>query len=135
MLRKSLLPKILGAVALLAASTGAMAGDYVYGRVVTVEPHFSISFGSGRHHDGFRIMYEVGGQHYWTHSHRRPGHVIWVPRPVVHHVHHHKYRHHYRHDWNDRWNDRWDGRWDGHRDDRRDGWRDGRGDWKDRHYR
>lgn len=124
MLRKSLLPKILGAVALLAASTGVMANDgYVYGRVVTVEPHFSISFGSGRHHDGFRIMYEVGGQHYWTHSHRHPGHVIWVPRPVVHHVHHHKYKHHYRHDWNDRRHDRWD--------DRRDGRRDGRGPWDD----
>jgi hypothetical protein len=122
MLRKTLLHKILGAAALLAASTGVMAGgDYVYGRVITAEPHFSISFGSGRHHDGFRILYEVGGQHYWTHSPYHPGHVIWVPRPVGHYIHHHKHHHkHHRHDW----------------DDRRDGWRDGRGEWGEReHYR
>lgn len=123
MLRKSLI-----AVAMLVASTGAMAGsDYVYGRVVSVEPHFSVSFGSGRHHDGFRIMYEVGGHHYWTHSRYRPSHVIWVPRPVVHHVHHYKHKHHYRHDWNDRHRDRWD--------DRRDHRRGGRDDWKGRHHR
>lgn len=120
-----MLRKMLIAVALLAASTGVMANDdYVYGRVVTVEPHFSISFGSGRHHDGFRIMYEVGGRHYWTHSHRHPGHVIWVPRPAVHHVHHHKYKHHYRHGWNDRRHDRRHDRWDDRWDDHRDGWRD-----------
>lgn len=122
MLRKSLI-----AVALLAASTGAMAGgDYVYGRVVSVEPHFSISFGSGSR-DGYRIMYEVGGHHYWTHSHRRPGHVIWVPRPVAHPIHHHKHKHHHRHGCDDRRHDGWD--------DREDGWRDGRGYWRDHHYR
>ncbi len=108
MLRKSLI-----AVALLAASSGAMADDdYVYGRVVTVEPSFSISFGSGSHHDGYRVMYEVGGRHYWTHSHDHPGEVIWVQRPPGHYVHHHKHhykghhghgkRHHGRgHDWDD----------------------------------
>lgn len=114
MLRKTLI-----AAALLAASSGAMAGgDYVHGRVVTVEPNFVISFGGGRHHDGFRILYEAGGRHYWTHSHYHPGHVIWVPRPVGHHIHH--YKHQYRHGW----------------DDRRDKWRDSRGGWDDRpHYR
>ena len=126
MLRKSLI-----GIALLAASTGALAGDdYIYGRVVTVEPHFSISFGGGRHHDGFRIMYEVGGQHYWTHSHYRPGHVIWVPRPVVHHIHHHKHKHHYRHGWDDRRHDRWDDRRHDRWDDRHDGWRNERRDWR-----
>lgn len=104
MLRKSLF-----AVALLAASAGAMAhDDYVYGRVVTVEPHFSISFGSGGYHDGFRILYDVGGRHYWTHSRHHPGHTIWVPRPASHHVHHHKHRHerHYRYERDGRWDDR-----------------------------
>lgn len=122
MLRKSLI-----AIALLAASGGAMAGHdtHVYGRVVSVEPHFSISFSSGRHHDGFRILYEVGGHRYWTHSRHHPGHVIWVPRPVEHHVHHHK--HHYKRHHNDYWRDRHDewrsdrGHWDRHdRDGRRD---------------
>lgn len=116
MLRKSLI-----AIALLAASaSGSVLADHrehVYGRVVSVEPHFSISFGSG-HHDGFRILYEVGGRHYWTHSRHHPGHVIWVPRPLGHHVDHHKHhnKHHYRHE----------------RRERHDGWRDGRDTW-DRH--
>ncbi len=113
MLRKSLF-----AIALLAASGGAMAGhdDYVYGRVVSVEPHFSISISSGRYHDGFRILYETGGQRYWTHSTHRPGQVIWVPRPAVRHMHHH----YDRHDRRDRRDDRREdyGRW-GH-DDRGD---------------
>lgn len=127
MLRNSLLPKILGTFALLAASTGALAGgDHVYGRVVSVEPHFSISFGSGGY-DGYRILYEVGGHHYWIHSQDRPGHMIWVPRPVAHHVCHHQHRHHHRHGWDDRHPGRWD--------DRQDGWREGRGDWRDHHYR
>lgn len=117
MLRNSLI-----AISLLAASTGAMAGhgDYIYGRVVTVEPHFSISFGGGSHHDGFRILYESGGQHYWTHSRHRPGHVIWVPRPVGHYIHHHK--HHQRHDRGNHRDDRHDdrGTWERHdRDGRR----------------
>ncbi len=111
MLRKSLI-----AIALIAASSGAMAShdDHVYGRVVSIEPHFSVSFGSDRHHDGFRILYEVGGNRYWTQSHYYPGRVIWVPRPVGHQVHHHKYQ----------------GRFDER--DRHYGWRDDRGSW-DRH--
>lgn len=109
MLRKTLI-----AAALLAASAGAMAdhNGYVYGRVVTVEPHFVISFGGGRHYDGFRILYEIGGQHYWTHSHHHPGHTIWVPRPAGHVIHHHyPWRHDWR-GWDDRRHDRWDNRWD-----------------------
>lgn len=93
------------ALSMLAASTGALAGhdDRVYGRVVSVEPSFVISLGGGRHHDGFRIRYEFGGHHYWTHSHHHPGHYIWVPRPygyIVHHPHHHY------DDWRGRWDDR-----------------------------
>lgn len=128
MLRKSLI-----ALALLAASGGAMAGgDYVYGRVVVVEPNFSISFGSGGYRDGYRILYEFGGHRYWTHSHRHPGAVIWVPRPVVvgnvyrYRPHYrHDYRHDYRHERGERrhdWEDRRRDRWDERRDDRRD-WR------------
>ncbi|MEW6131718.1 MAG: hypothetical protein AB1591_00940 [Pseudomonadota bacterium] len=96
MLRKSLIASVL-----LAASGSIMAhGDYVYGRVVTVEPNYYISFGSGGYY-GYRVLYESDGRHYWTHSHRHPGHVIWVPRPVVHHIHHHE--HHHRHDHHHDW--------------------------------
>lgn len=121
MLRKSLI-----AISLLAASAGAIAGgDYVYGRVVVVEPSFSISFGSGGYRDGYRVLYELDGHRYWTHSHRHPGAVIWVPRPVVvgnvyrYHHHHRYYRHDHRRDWDDRrrdWDDRRHDRWDGRRD-------------------
>lgn len=94
MLRKSLI-----AIALLGASTAAMASDdRIYARVVTVEPQFVFSFGS-RHHDGFRVRYEVGGQHYWTHSHHHPGQVIWVAPPPRYYGHHprHHYKRHYKH--------------------------------------
>ena len=115
MLRKSLI-----ALALLAASTGVMADhdDHIYGRVVTAEPHFVLSFGGSRHQDGFRILYEVGGNHYWTHSPRRPGPVIWVPRPVSYYAY--QQRHH---DWDRRRGDWRDdhGRWDRHDRDNRYG--------------
>lgn len=112
------------ALALLAASCGAMAhGDLVYGRVVAVEPQFSISISGGRHHDGFRVLYESGGQRYWTYSVYHPGPVIWVPYPPGHHVHPPRHRHHHRHEWGG-WRDG-PGR-DGHR-----GWdeRERRRDW------
>lgn len=101
---------------LILASTLAMSGlahahGYAYhaGRVVTVEPTFTISFGQ-RYPDGYRILYEVGGHRYWTHSYHRPGHTIVVPaRPVTHVYHHYHYgkpgwhprhddRRHWRHD-------------------------------------
>lgn len=118
------------AAALLAASAGAMAGhdDRVYGRVIAVEPNFVISFGSGSYQDGFRVRYELGGNHFWTHSHHHPGHMIWLPhhaRPVIHHPHH---PHHWKHKWHDahhdrhdHWDRRGDGRRDGHRSDGRHG--------------
>lgn len=102
-----MLRTLLTATALMAASGMALAhGDYGYGhgRVVTVEPQISISFGT-RHHDGFRVLYESGGQRYWTHTPYHPGHAIVLPAQ-----HHHTVRHiyHYRDD--DRWHDgrRWD---------------------------
>ncbi len=94
--------KTLIAAALLAASSAAMAHeDYVYGRVVTVEPSFSVTFSSGRPYDGFRVMYEVGGHNYWTYSAYRPGPVIWVPRPPIYRAAPYPYPHYYRNDWDD----------------------------------
>lgn len=107
MLRKSLI-----AIALLGASATAMASDdRIYARVVTVEPQFVFSFGS-RHHDGFRVMYEIGGHHYWTHSHHHPGRVIWVESPPRYYGHPpgHHYKHHYKrhHRGHGRGHDDWD---------------------------
>ncbi|MCD6705518.1 MAG: hypothetical protein LT080_03560 [Thiobacillus sp.] len=102
----------------LAASGAAIAhSDYGHGRVVSVEPHFVLSFGA-RHHDGFRVLYESGGARYWTHSPYHPGHVIVPPPHRVTHVRHYReygYRE-YDHGWDDRRG----------RKDRRDDWRDGR---------
>lgn len=110
-----MIAKFLLAAALLATSATALAHDDRYGRVITVEPHFSISFGT-RHHDGFRVLYESGGSRYWTHTHHHPGHVIVLPR----HEHRVEHVYHYR---------------DGGRDwDDRRHWRDDRRDWDDRHH-
>lgn len=117
------------AASLLAASGSALAhNDYGprQGRVISVEPNFVISFGT-RHHDGFRILYESGGQRYWTHSYHRPGPVIVLPARHVTHVYHP-----YRPGWDDRrdWrHDRRDWRHDNRQDrrgDRRDDRRDHR---------
>ncbi|MFN3544136.1 MAG: hypothetical protein ACK4UX_04715 [Thiobacillus sp.] len=124
--------KFLIATALIAASGGALAhGGPSYGRVVSVEPYVSIAFGTGRH-DGFRVVYESGGRHYWTHSAYYPGNVIVVPPPhQVHYIHHYvphskpHPKHHHRH-WrgDDRrgWDDR--GGWDDPRHEHR------RGEWR-----
>lgn len=92
--------KCLIATALVVASGSAFAyDDHGYGRVVSVEPHVSFSFGSGRH-DGFRVVYESGDRHYWTYSPYHPGPVIVVPPPHrVHHIHHYvpKHKHHHKH--------------------------------------
>lgn len=106
-----MLRTLLISAALLAASGTALAhGDYGYGRVVTVEPHFAISFGT-RHHDGFSVLYEYGGSRYWTYAPHHPGHVVALPPPHrTRHLHHH----HHRHDGRG-----WDGRDDGWREHRR----------------
>ncbi len=69
--------------ALLTASGTALAhgGAPVYGRVIQVQPSVSVSFGTGRY-DGFRVLYERGGNRYWTHAMYRPGPTILVPQYV-----------------------------------------------------
>jgi hypothetical protein len=129
-----MLRTLLIATALLAASGTAIArDDYGHGRVVSVEPNITISFGTP-HHDGFRVLYESGGSRYWTHSPYHPGHVIVLPPPHrVTHVRHYRdygYRD-YERGWDDRrdWKDRHDGRRDDrreHHSDRRDHRRHGR---------
>lgn len=119
-----MLRKLILATGMLAVSSAAFAYDgYArhHGRVITVEPSFSISFGN-RYHDGFRVQYESGGTRYWTHSHYHPGPVIIVPQHQVRHVYHHRGWH------NDRGWDRHDRRdWrDDRRHDRRDDRRHGR---------
>lgn len=111
-----MLRTLLIATALLTASGSALAhGDYGYGRVVTVEPRFVISFGV-RQPDGFSVLYESGGSRYWTYSPYRPGPTIVLPPP---------YRiHHYRD-----YRAGWDGRRDW--DDRRDDWHDDRRDYRE----
>lgn len=119
--------KLLIAAALVAASASATAHDrYGYGRVVSVEPYVSIAFGTGRH-DGFRVVYESGGRHYWTHTPYYPGRVIVVPPPhrvhVIHHYRPYPKHHHHRHwrddrrgsderrGWDDRRHEHWHGDW------------------------
>ncbi|HJX57973.1 MAG TPA: hypothetical protein VJ325_04585 [Thiobacillus sp.] len=118
-----MLRTLLIATALLAASGTAIArSDYGHGRVVSVEPHFVLSFGT-RHHDGFRVLYESGGSRYWTHTPHHPGRVIVLPPPHrVTHVRHYR-------DYGRGWDDRRG------RKDQRDGWREDRhehrSDWRD----
>ncbi|MHB1403526.1 MAG: hypothetical protein ACYCWB_14105 [Thiobacillus sp.] len=125
-----MLRTLLIATTLLAASGTAIArSDYGHGRVVSVEPHFVLSFGT-RHHDGFRVLYESGGTRYWTHSPYHPGHVIVLPPPhrVTHVQHYREYGYReYGRGWDDRrgWKDRRDDHRE-HRSDRRDHRRHGR---------
>ena len=116
-----MLRTLLIATALLAASGTAIArDDYGHGPVVSVEPNFTVSFGT-RHHDGFRVLYESGGARYWTHSPYHPGQVIVLPPPQrVTHVRH--YRDYGHRDYGRGWDDRrgWKDRHDGWRDDRRE---------------
>lgn len=111
-----MLRTLLIATALLTASGTALAhSDRGYGRVVAVEPHFVISFGT-RQHDGFSVLYESGGSRYWTHTPYYPGHTIVLPPPHrVQHVYHHR---DYGNQWKDHHHDR--------RDDRREHRRHGR---------
>lgn len=117
-----MLRKLLLATVLLTASGASFAhgGDYGYGRVVSVEPHFVISFGT-RERDGFRVLYESGGARYWTTTSYYPGPTIVLPPPYqVERV----YYRDYRRDWDDRgWGYRrggWDGWRHEHRESRRE---------------
>ncbi len=117
-----MLRTLLIATALLTTSGAALARD---GRVISVEPSFSVSFGT-RHHDGFRVQYESGGQRYWGHSDHHPGHYFVLP-PQHHVQSNYGYRDH---GWSGR--DRHYGK--GHREDRRHDRHDDRKDRRhDRH--
>lgn len=107
-----MLRTLLIATTLLTASGAALARDgHEYGRVISIEPSFSISSGT-RHHDGFRVLYESGGHHYWTHTPHHPGHYF-VPPP------HHRVA--YGHPgWKGHDRHHWKGRRDDWHDDRRD---------------
>jgi hypothetical protein len=111
------------ATALLTASGASFAHDrdYGYGRVVSVEPQLSISFGSP-YPDGFRVLYESGGSRYWTHTTYYPRETIVLP--PAYEVHRVYYR-----------DDRrgWDGPRRGWEDRRDGGWR-GEGRWHRRHH-
>lgn len=121
MIRKLL---ITAAFVTAGASGAALAhGGSGYGRVIAVEPRVSVSFGTG-YYDGFRVLFDSGGQRYWTHTPHRPGPMIVLPPAYrMHPVHPHTVRHH--HDWDERrgWrgDDRHDRRHDRHdrHDDRR----------------
>lgn len=118
-----MLRTLLIATALLTASSASFAhgGDYGYGRVVSVEPHFVISFGT-RQPDGFRVLYESGGYRYSTHTSYYPGPTIVLPPPYR------VERAYYRDDRRD-----WDGRGWNHRRGGRDGWRDGYREYRREH--
>lgn len=105
-----MLRTLLIAAALLTATGTSFAhgGGDGYGRVVSVEPHFVISFGSP-YPDGFSVLYETGGARYWTHTPYYPGPTIVLPHRVQ--------RVYYRDDGHG-----WDDRRNGHA--RRDDWRD-----------
>jgi hypothetical protein len=101
-----MLRKLLIATAMLTASGASLAhNDVVYGRVIHVEPSVTLSFGTG-YNNGFRILYESGGQRYWTYSPRHPGHVIMLPtryriQPVQHHQHRDRHNWKGHRDWQD----------------------------------
>ncbi len=119
-----MLRTLLIATTLLTASGTALASDYYrHGRVLSVEPHFSIAFGS-RHHDGFRVLFESGGRHYWTHSRHHPGHHIVLPPHhrvyYGHPGHHYGWKGHDKHHWKSHHKHHWKGHRDDWHDDRRE---------------
>lgn len=120
-----MLRTLLIATALLTASGASFAhgGSYGYGRVVAVEPNFVISFGTHRP-DGFRVLYESGGDRYWTRTSYYPGPTIVLPPPYrVERV--------YYRDYGRGWNDRgWDRRYGGRND-----WREERREHRHKHSR
>jgi hypothetical protein len=107
-----MLKKTLALVMLGAAFSAPSRADWNQGRVIRVEPVVSVGFNDGPAR--FQIMYEFGGQRYWTYSDYRPG--AWIALPPPRYVYPYRWgeHHHYR--------------WGGNHD-RRGGWDDGhRGD-------
>ena len=121
-----MLRTLLIATTLLTASGAALARDnQEYGRVISVEPSFSFPFGT-RHHDGFRVLYESGGHHYWTHTPHHPGHQFVLP---PHHFVQSGYFVQPDYGYRDQgWSGHDRHHWKGHRKDRRDDRRDHRED-------
>lgn len=128
MLKRTLFAGLLALTsAAPAMAHGGYYDDWVDARVIRVEPVVSFSYSNWGGNDAFRILYEWGGNHYWTYGPRHPGRVIRVRPPrVVHHYYYyyppyyyrHEHRHEYRHDWRDddhRDGHRGRGRHDGHR--------------------
>lgn len=106
--------------ALLAIPGSALAHDtFDRGRVVSVEPHLAISFGT-RHHEGYRVPHESRSSGYWTDTrhHPRPVIVISPSRAVATRAYHHR--------------DHESG-WDDHRRSQRErhGWREERREHRD----
>lgn len=105
MLKKTFFAGLLGlATTVPALAHGGYYDDFVDARVVRVEPHLSFSYSNWGGNDAFRILYEWGGNHYWTYGPRHPGNLIRVRPPrVVHYYQPPRYqfeRHHEsRHDW------------------------------------
>ena len=118
-----MLRTLLIASTLLASSGAALSSQaYVQGGVVSVDPSFAVSYGSGPYNSGFSVMYSSGGVPYWGVPYGYgPAPVIVVPPPryrVYAVPPGHAYKHGYGHGWKGR----------DYRDDRRDFYRDGRRD-------
>jgi len=121
----TMLRKLLIATTLLAASGTALASQtYVQGRVVSVDPSFAVSYGSGPYNSGFSVMYSSGGVPYWGAPYgygAAPVIVVPPPRYRVYAVPPgHAYKHGHRHGHGKK------GRY--YRNDRHDSYRD---DWRD----
>lgn len=121
MLRTALL-----AAALIATSQSALAhrGGHYEGRVVSVEPGLTMTFGSLLH-DGFQVVYDLGGRRQVSTTYYAPPvrEVVYVVDSDRRHGHRH------RHD-RVRWRDEWRDEGHGHRH----GWRSEKR-WEDRHDR
>lgn len=123
MLKRTLFAGLLAIASVTPVLAHGGYDDYVDARVIRVEPHLSFSYSNWGGDDAFRILYEWGGNHYWTYGPRHPGRLIRVRPPrVVHHYYQPQYRyerhHEYRHERRD--DDRRDGhRGGGRHDDRR----------------
>lgn len=128
MLKKTLLAGLMALVSTTPAlAHGGYYDDWVDARVIRVEPVLSFSYSNWGGQDRFRILYEWGGNHYWTYGPYHPGPWVRVRAPrVIHHYYAPPYRYErhdaYRYDWrHDHRNE--------HRHERRGDhdWRDGRG--------
>ena len=124
MLKKALVLLMLGA-AFSAPSWADWDHDGGYGRVIRVEPAISFGFQDARNH--FQILYDLGGERYWTYADYYPG--PWLAVPAARYVYPYRWDNHYYQPY------RWDG--GGHRHNGWDGdhWRHGNWGRRDHHGR